>query len=520
MKSTGKRKGYGLLRFTLALVLASIMIISAAAGVFASEGEGVYTSNDQLDGKVIGVQVGTTDEMYVRDSIPGARLEYFSTFADSVNALKAHKIDGIASSVDTIHELMKHDEDIACIEDSIGGFACGFVFPKRDGNRELFAQMNEFIGELSESGEFDRLHDIWAGDDESLKVIDDYKSLPAENGTLRVLTEGTYPPYNYFRDGKLVGFDIDIVVRFCEKYGYGVEFVPMNFEALLPAIESGKGDFGASCIGITKERAEKVDFTDEYYYEETIVAVLKADRSSGSFLSSLKKSFYKTFIQEDRYRLFLQGIINTMIITILSILFGTVLGFVMYMWYRRGGRPADLITRFSVWLIQGMPGVVLLMILYYIVFSRISIGGIWVAVVGFTLTFGAAVYSMILAGVKAVDFGQTEASYALGFSDRQTFFGIILPQAAGHFLPSYRAEIVSLIKATAIVGYIAVQDLTKMGDIVRSRTYEAFFPLISIAVIYFVLAALLKFVVDRLTVSVDPEKRSEAKILKGVKIHD
>jgi polar amino acid transport system substrate-binding protein len=124
---------------------------------------------------------------------------------------------------------------------------------------------------------------------------------------------------------------------------------------------------------------------------------------------------------------------------------------------------------------------------------------------------------MIQSGVKAVDNGQTEASYALGFSDTQTFFGIVLPQAAQHFLPSYRAEIVSLIKATAVVGYIAVQDLTKMGDIVRSRTYEAFFPLIAVAIIYFVLAGILKAVVDKLTVSVDPEKRSDKKILKGIR---
>jgi polar amino acid transport system substrate-binding protein len=84
----------------------------------------------------------------------------------------------------------------------------------------------------------------------------------------------------------------------------------------------------------------------------------------------------------------------------------------------------------------------------------------------------------------------------------------------------YKAEIVSLIKATAVVGYIAVQDLTKMGDIVRSRTYEAFFPLIAVAIIYFLLAAVLKFIVDRLTVSVDPEKRSAAQILKGVKTNE
>ncbi|MBQ8110338.1 MAG: ABC transporter permease subunit, partial [Clostridia bacterium] len=139
------------------------------------------------------------------------------------------------------------------------------------------------------------------------------------------------------------------------------------------------------------------------------------------------------------------------------------------------------------------------------------------AVIGFTLTFGAAVYGLLRMGVGAVDNGQYEAAYALGYSNRRTFFRIILPQALPHVLSAYKGEIVSLIKATAIVGYIAVQDLTKMGDIVRSRTYEAFFPLIAVTVIYFVLEGLIGFAVSRITVGFNPRRRSSADILKGVK---
>ena len=104
--------------------------------------------------------------------------------------------------------------------------------------------------------------------------------------------------------------------------------------------------------------------------------------------------------------------------------------------------------------------------------------------VSFTLTFGATVFGLLRMGVGAVDKGQYEAACALGYSDRSTFFKIILPQALPHVLPAYKGEIVGLIKATAVVGYIAVQDLTKMGDLVRSRTYEAFFPLIAVTVIF------------------------------------
>ena len=117
------------------------------------------------------------------------------------------------------------------------------------------------------------------------------------------------------------------------------------------------------------------------------------------------------------------------------------------------------------------------------------------------------------------DSGQYEAAYALGYSNRRTFFRIILPQAVPHILPSYRGEVIGLIKATAVVGYIAVQDLTKMGDIVRSRTYEAFFPLIAVTVIYFVLEALLGFLIRRITISINPKKRKREKILKGIRMN-
>jgi polar amino acid transport system substrate-binding protein len=164
--------------------------------------------------------------------------------------------------------------------------------------------------------------------------------------------------------------------------------------------------------------------------------------------------------------------------------------------------------------------VVLLMILYYIVFGSVAVSGIAVAVIGFTLTFGAAVLGLLRMGVGTVDRGQYEAAYALGHSSRHTFFRIILPQAIPHVLPAYQAEIVGLIKSTAIVGYIAVQDLTKMGDIVRSRTYEAFFPLIAITVIYFLLEGLFSIAVSRIRISIDPKKRKREKILKGVNVHD
>ena len=106
--------------------------------------------------------------------------------------------------------------------------------------------------------------------------------------------------------------------------------------------------------------------------------------------------------------------------------------------------------------------------------------------------------------ITAVDPGQTEAGRAIGFGDRETFFLVVLPQAARQFAPLLRSQFVSLVKDTSVVGFIAVQDLTRVGDIIRARTMEAFFPLIAIAIIYFLLCFLLTKVINHYIEKLEP----------------
>ncbi|MCR5540146.1 MAG: ABC transporter permease subunit, partial [Ruminococcus sp.] len=132
---------------------------------------------------------------------------------------------------------------------------------------------------------------------------------------------------------------------------------------------------------------------------------------------------------------------------------------------------------------------------------------IWVAVIGFSLNFAAYVSETLRSGIESIDGGQHEAALALGFSENQAFFRFIFPQAAVRQLPVYRGEIISLLKNTSIVGYIAIQDLTKMSDIIRSRTYEAFFPLIATAIIYFIIAWVITIVLNIILKRIDPRSR-------------
>ena len=488
-----------------------------------AQADGDLPSLERLSGRRAGVQTGTISGEVAQSVLPDIEVGYYNTQTDCMAALRTQKVDFWATDEPIARFMLISNDDLQ-IAGSFDSSAIAAVFPKSDAGQALRDQYSAFVDELWENGTMDKIDGVWFGTDEDKKIVQDYETLPDINGTLRMAADTTLPPFVYVKDNRPVGYDVDIAARFCAANGYRLEVVPMDFGGVLPAVQTGKCDFAACCITVTEERAQSVLFSAPTYHSGTVAVVraetIAAGASTNDGQSGIAASFHKTFIREDRWKLFVRGVVTTLVITLLSILFGTLLGFAVFMLCRNGNPVANLVTRFCLWLVQGMPMVVLLMILYYIIFGSVSISGIVVAVVGFTLTFGAAVFGLLKMGVGAVDNGQYEAAYALGYSNHRTFFRIILPQALPHIMPAYRGEIVGLIKATAIVGYIAVQDLTKMGDIVRSRTYEAFFPLIAVTVIYFVLEGLIKLMLGGATSRLDPRRRRPEEILKGVKTDD
>ncbi len=486
-----------------------------------------------LAGKKVAVVTGTVTPAVTKENVPTAELVYFENVTDTLTALKAGKVDAICTTIAIARFMMIDNDDITQLGGNLTYGYLAPIFPKTEKGRKLCDQYSEFIKPLWNDGTIQKVDEKWFGKDESKRVIDDYSSLPNPNGTLKLAVDLSMAPFAYMKDGKIAGYDVDLAVMFCKAYGYGLEVVPMSFGAMIPALQSGKCDFAASSIARTKEREESVLFSYKNADNGNIFVVMKnaiqqaspvqastvspsQHDDEPSFWDDIASSFRKTFIREERWKLFAEGIANTMLITVASIFFGMLLGFTAFMFCRTGSVIANAVTKFSVWLIKGTPIVVLLMILYYIIFGHVNISGIVVSIIAFTLTFGTSVYRMLTFGTGAVDKGQTEAAYALGFTDLQTFFTVILPQAAIHFMPSLKEEVTMLIKSTSVVGYIAVQDLTKMGDIVRSRTYEAFFPLIAVAVIYFVLAGILNLVTAAVERHITPSRRKPEDILRGI----
>ena len=158
----------------------------------------------------------------------------------------------------------------------------------------------------------------------------------------------------------------------------------------------------------------------------------------------------------------------------------------------------DWLCRLYLTVIRGTPVMIQLLIIYYVVFASVNVNKVLVAVIAFGLNSGAYVAEIVRGGIMAIDQGQFEAGRSLGLNFTQTMQYIIMPQAFKNVLPALANEAIVLLKETSICGYIGLTDLTRGGDIIRSITYEAFMPLIAVAVIYLIVVVVLTKLVGKL----------------------
>ena len=196
----------------------------------------------------------------------------------------------------------------------------------------------------------------------------------------------------------------------------------------------------------------------------------------------------------------------------MALVIGLVLGFVIAVirsTHDKTGRLkiANLICRVYLTVIRGTPMVVQLLIIYFVIFGSVNINKILVAVIAFGLNSAAYVAEIVRSGIMSIDNGQFEAGASLGFGYTQTMVSIILPQALKNVLPALANEAIVLLKETSVSGYIAINDLTKGGDTIRSQTYEAFLPLIAVALIYLVMVMIMSSLVTRLERRLSNDKR-------------
>ncbi|WP_026517226.1 amino acid ABC transporter permease [Butyrivibrio sp. MC2021] len=217
---------------------------------------------------------------------------------------------------------------------------------------------------------------------------------------------------------------------------------------------------------------------------------------------TLSERFAAAFITGDRWKLYLSGLGITIEIAIFSAILGIIIGTVlalMKLSNKEDGSPTifNYIASIYIDVIRGTPSVLQLLIMWFIIMAS-SNNGILVASLSFGINSGAYVAEIVRGGILAVDKGQMEAGRSLGLSKAATMRYIILPQAIKNVIPPLGNEFITLIKETAIVGYVSLADLTRVANQIASRTYDAFMPLIGAAVIYFIIIKLLTILLDRL----------------------
>ncbi len=215
----------------------------------------------------------------------------------------------------------------------------------------------------------------------------------------------------------------------------------------------------------------------------------------------MSQAIYVNFIKDNRWKYITDGLKVTLEVTLFAVLIGIVIGFLIAVVRSTHDKTGKLkilnfFCKMYLTIIRGTPVLVQLMIIYFVIFGSVNISKVVVAVISFGINSGAYVAEIFRSGIMSVDQGQFEAGRSLGFNYVQTMWYIIMPQAFKNVLPALGNEFISLLKETSVGSYIALQDLTKGGDIIRSRTYDAFTPLIAVALIYLALVLLFSWLIQ------------------------
>lgn len=469
----------------------------------AASTEAVVSSADDLPGKSIGVQLGTTGDTYCSDyekDGSGTAVVRYNKGADAIQALKQGKIDCVVIDEQPALKFAEQNNGIRILDEEFTLEDYSFVIGKE--NTALLNQVNTVLEDLKADGTLDSILSNWIGTDDQLGKTPYVKQTGERtNGILTIGTNAEFPPYEFYQNGQIVGIDMDIMQAVCDRLQVEMKVEDMAFDSVITAVSTGKIDIGASGFTVTEDRKKNINFTNSYTTSKQVILV--QDTAVTNAVPSFTEQLYQSFVNENNYLYILKGLGNTLLITLFAVMIGIILGFFIAIIRtnhdRNGGLPfLNAICKLYLTIIRGTPVMVQLLIIYYVILANINTSKILVAVVAFGLNSAAYVAEIVRSGIMAVDVGQFEAGRSLGLGYKQTMLSIILPQAVKNILPALCNEFISLLKETSISGYIGLMDLTKGGDIIRSTTFQALIPLISVAIIYLIMVVGLSQIVGLL----------------------
>ena len=497
-------------RFSLStLVIAVCLLLASCGSESSSENRKQMKTKADLQGAVIGVQLGTTSvglATELEKKGDGTKVERYNKGADAIQALLQGKIDCMVTDEAPAKAFQRVNPSLQILPETFDASSFAICVAKDHG--ELKQSINHAIRILKENGVIDSIVNRHL--ERGIAVAytpktSDVKKMGPEafakkmgpealqklglKKSLRFATNATFEPFEYYQDGKIVGIDVDVANAIGDVLGVDVEILDMEFDAIITSVQAGKADAGIAGITVTPEREKNIGFTDSYADVRQVIMVNSGDAKVADLQHGFVDKFKSCFIDDNRYQYMLQGLGNTLIITffaiILSVILGTLIAIVRARHERKGDwKIPNLICQLYLTIMRGTPTMVQLLIIYYVVFASADVNKIFVAVIAFGLNSAAYIAEVIRSGIMSVDNGQMEAGRSLGLSYGKTMRLIILPQAFKNVLPAMGNELITLLKETSISGYIGLVDLTKGSDIIRSITYEAMMPLGVVALVY------------------------------------
>ena len=492
------------------VVLAGLLAGCSRGGADSLRIDGPIRSAADLRGKHVAHMSSDFHKKELAALQPDVVFDPYSEHSFAIESLRNGKIDAISLGRTYAELWMTKFPGEFMVAFDYADDICCFLLPK---GSSLKPKLDSELRRMNAAGETAAIVRKWVEGMKTGKTSEmPAATVPAGAPVVRVACAAQIEPWCFFADGAVRGVDIDILTVAANRLGLRLEPKVFSWGGMVDCANAGRCDIAAGGIYTNGNEFPTVDASEKYAEEKMCLLVRNADFKRSGFglaaiAKSLKESFIRTFVTENRWKMLADGFGVTLLITFLSAILATLLAFPV--WRARSASNAfvSACAKGYIAFMQGTPLLVFLMVLFYVVFGKVDIAGIWVAVIGFSLNASAYLGEVLRSGIESVPRGQAEAALALGYTPRRAFFRFVLPQAVRTVLPVYRGQVVILLKNTSIVGYIAIGDLTKASDLVRSRTYESFFPIITTAFIYFVASWLLAFALERAGRRLDPACR-------------
>ena len=384
-----------------------ILALKEGGGVAAAEGRS-YTD---FFGNAIGVGIGSVADTVIEGPMKATPV-YYNGVAEAFEDVRRGRVDGFIWDLSAARVVVELDEnkDLECVEVPIEFFFAPLgAFAKDQGIVDKF---NAFLAGLKADGTLAKMQDRWLENVPDLETPMPDIPLTGEKGVLKIATCGTEIPFSYVgNNSEIKGYSIELARRFAAYLGMDMELIDMDFSGLIPYINSGKADFGIANVSITEERKKSVLFTDSIYDDHLGIVALKQTGNAkgaklekpGGFFRWLKTAVQRNLITDNRWKMVVNGLGVTMVISLFAQLFGTVLGGFVCWLLTRKNKLVQRIGSLYCGLINGTPIVVLLMITYYIIFGSTQISNIVIAIAAFMLVMGANVAENLKGAIETID---------------------------------------------------------------------------------------------------------------------